>query len=749
MKRFKTIYLILLLSVCSALPTSAQALAFPSAEGFGQFATGGRGGETYVVTNLNDDGEGSLRKGIVKHGPRTIVFAVSGTIELKSSLDINKGDISIFGQTAPAGGITIKGYPVTIKADNVIMRYLRFRMGDINNIEGDALGCRNTKNVIIDHCSISWGTDENGSFYNNKNFTLQWCIISEALNQSVHRKGAHGYGGIWGGVRASFHHNLIVNNNSRNPRFSGSSTTENSENEFVDFRNNVIYNWGDNNIYGGEKGSYNIVNNYFKYGPATTSSKLNRIVSPSEPYGQFYVDGNYVFGYENISNNNWDGGVQCDHPEATKRDAPITISNNTHTSSALDAYTDVLKNAGANNYRDSVDLRVVENTRQGTADYKKGIIDSQEDVGGWPLITSKKAKEDSDKDGMPDNWELQNNLDPKTHDANLHTLDEQYTNLEVYSHSLTEVVVKKKIIKGEVYDFIVDSSGTGDFKTVQEAINAVPNFRKNETKIFIKNGVYKEKLVLPGSKTNVTFIGEDKYETILTYDDFAKKNNAFGEEMGTTGSSSFFVFGDDFKAHNITFENSSGPVGQAVAVRVDGDRVIFQNCRFLGNQDTLYLHGNQSRQYYVDCYIEGTVDFIFGWSTAFFENCEIYCKSKGYITAASTNKESNYGFVFKNCKITGNAEEHTFYLGRPWRDYAQTVWIDCFMDKHIKPEGWHNWNKPNAEKTSFYAEFNSTGPGASDKRAKWTKRISKKDKELYTMEKVLKGSDNWNPKNHL
>lgn len=429
-----------------SLTTYAQQLAFPGAEGFGKYATGGKGGLVYTVTNLNDDGEGSLRKGIIKSEARTIVFAVSGTIELKSKLDINqgKGNLSILGQTAPGEGITIKGYPVTIKADNVIIRYLRFRMGDINNIEGDALGCSNTNNVIIDHCSISWGTDENASFYNNKNFTLQWSIISEALNRSVHSKGAHGYGGIWGGVNASFHHNLIANNNSRNPRFSGSSTTQNAENEFVDFRNNVIFNWGDNNIYGGEKGTYNIINNYFKSGPATTSSKLDRIVSPNEPYGAFYVDGNYVHGYEDITKNNWDGGVQCENPENAKLNNEIDIFENIKTEIALEAYESVLKQAGASIFRDAVDARTVNSTREGRVNYKNGIIDSQEIVGGWPILKSEKAKEDSDNDGMPDSWEFENKLDPKTNDANLNTLDKNYTNIEVYANGLIDSFLKKK-----------------------------------------------------------------------------------------------------------------------------------------------------------------------------------------------------------------------------------------------------------------------------------------------------------------
>lgn len=433
---FHKLYILLILSILFYHSNFSQQLAFPTAEGFGQFTTGGRNGLTYVVTNLNDDGEGSLRKGILKSGPRTIVFGISGTIELQSKLDINKGDLTILGHTAPDGGITIKGYPVTIKADNVIIRYLRFRMGDVNQIEGDALGCRNTNNVIIDHCSISWGTDENASFYNNKNFTLQWCIISEALNNSVHSKGPHGYGGIWGGVRASFHHNLIVSNNSRNPRFSGSSTTENSENEFVDFRNNVIYNWGDNSIYGGEKGTYNIINNYFRFGPATTSSKLDRIVSPSEPYGQFFVDGNYVFEHENISKNNWDGGVQCKNPEAVKRNTPINISNNIKTTNAQTAFEEVLKKAGASLQRDSVDTRIVLNAKEGTTDYKNGIIDSQENVGGWPIIQPRESKKDSDMDGIPNQWEKEHHLNCKINDANHFTLDKNYTNIEVYSNSL-------------------------------------------------------------------------------------------------------------------------------------------------------------------------------------------------------------------------------------------------------------------------------------------------------------------------
>ena len=311
-------------------------------------------------------------------------------------------------------------------------------MGDVNGIEGDALGCRNTENVIIDHCSISWATDENASFYNNKNFTFQWNIVSEALNRSVHKKGAHGYGGIWGGVNASFHHNLIANNNSRNPRFSGSKTTKNSEDEFVDFRNNVIYNWGENSIYGGEEGTYNIVNNYFKSGPATTSSKLDRIVSPSEPYGKFYVDGNYVYNYQDITNNNWNGGVQCNQPELTKLEKAVDINNNVLTTNTEIAYKNVLKQAGASFNRDKVDKRIIKSIKKDKPSYKNGIIDSQDNVGGWPKIKPKKAPKDSDNDGIPDKWERKLQLNKNKKDAHLNTLNEHYSNIEVYANMLVD-----------------------------------------------------------------------------------------------------------------------------------------------------------------------------------------------------------------------------------------------------------------------------------------------------------------------
>ncbi|WBL23145.1 pectinesterase family protein [Zunongwangia sp. HRR-M8] len=693
-----------------------QILAFPGAEGFGKYTSGGRGGQVYKVTNLNDSGEGSLRKGIQKKEPRTIVFEISGTINLKSSLDINRGNLTIAGQTAPGGGITLKGYPVKVKADNVIIQYLRFRMGDINGVEDDALGGRGNSDIMIDHCSISWATDENSSFYWNKNFTMQWCIISEALNRSVHHKGAHGYGGIWGGQNASFHHNLIASNSSRNPRFGGSSSVPNKEDELVDFRNNVVFNWGFNSIYGGENGRYNVVNNYFKPGPATKEDVKARILNPSKPYGQFFVEGNYVEGSQTVSRNNWQGGIQCDDPMKSKASKMFDILNNIDTEDATTAYNNVLKNAGASLYRDEVDRRIITEVRSGKTTFKNGIIDSQEDVGGWPILKNGKSKKDSDDDGMPDDWEKNKNLNPHKKDATSNNLDNRYTNIEIYIQNIT---------KTPMFDFVVAKDGSGDFSTLTELINNLPNFRKNITRVYIKNGVYKEKLVLPASKTNIEFIGEDKNRTIITYDDYASKLNSFGEGLGTTGSTSFFIFGDNFSAENITFENSAGQVGQAVAVRVDGNNAHFKNCKFLGNQDTLYLHGQNSNQFYENCYIEGTVDFIFGWSSAIFYQCEIKSKRDGYVTAASTEKGASYGIVFIECNFTAEGiGPNSVYLGRPWRNYAQTVLVNCELQDHIKLEGWHNWEKPEAEETVFYAEYNSTGPGASNNRVNWAKNLT-------------------------
>lgn len=448
------------------IPVEEEAYAFPGAEGFGRKVTGGRGGKVLFVTNLEDSGPGSLRSAVQSSGSRYVVFNVSGTIELKSALKIRNNNITIAGQTAPGDGICIKNYPVEVSADNVIIRFLRFRMGDEAQQEADALGGRFHKNIIIDHCSMSWSTDECVSFYANENTTIQWCIVSESLRNSVHVKGAHGYGGIWGGRYASFHHNLLAHHDSRNPRLGEEAGKSFALTDLVDLRNNVIYNWGSNSCYGGEAMNVNIVNCYYKPGPA--SKNRERIISidknkdpASEIYnrwGKFYIDGNYIEGSERASEDNWTygvynqfhssyGTVSDEEKTAMRLLHPLPTDANVITHSAQVAYEKVLDFAGASLRRDMVDKRIIENVRNGTYTAEgsngstKGIIDSQYDVGGWPELKSTEPSIDTDNDGMPDEWEIKMGLDPNKANATGRDLSTVYDNIEVYINSLVQQII--------------------------------------------------------------------------------------------------------------------------------------------------------------------------------------------------------------------------------------------------------------------------------------------------------------------
>ncbi len=450
---------------------AAETPAFPGAEGFGRYTTGGRGGEIIYVTNLDDDGDGSLREAIETDGARIIMFKVSGIIELESTLNISNGDVTIAGQSAPGDGICIKNYSVSVSADNVIIRYMRFRMGDEEETEDDALRGRYYSNIIIDHCSMSWSTDECSSFYNNSEFTMQWCVLSESLRESVHDKGTHGYGGIWGGQGASFHHNLLAHHDSRNPRMCGSRYTGEPDLELVDMRNNVIYNWGGNSGYGAEGGNYNLVNNYYKPGPATESGVDDRIFSPNDDdgsntneegvWGTFYVDGNYMYGSSTVTSDNWEGidlNPQSSSDNTTKDDIKSSTSFDygditTHTAS--NAYSAVLEYVGASLVRDEIDERIVDETENGTYTYEgsngstNGLIDSQSDVGGWPTYSSSTAPTDSDEDGIPDSWESSYGLDSDdASDGSSYSLSSYYTNVEVYLNSLVADITEAQNADG-------------------------------------------------------------------------------------------------------------------------------------------------------------------------------------------------------------------------------------------------------------------------------------------------------------
>jgi pectinesterase len=298
--------------------------------------------------------------------------------------------------------------------------------------------------------------------------------------------------------------------------------------------------------------------------------------------------------------------------------------------------------------------------------------------------------------------------------------------------------------KGET-NLVVAADGTGQFKTVQQAIMAVPaGSADSPVFIRIKPGTYKELVYVQREKRFFHLVGEDAKRTLLTFDLNARMPGPDGKEIGTFRTASTVVDADDFTAENLTFENSAGPVGQALAIRIEGDRVVFRNCRFLGWQDTILE--NRGRHYYRDCYIAGHVDFIFGGATAFFEKCHIHCLKDGYITAASTPDTQPFGFVFRDCRITGETPDVRTYLGRPWRLHASTMFLNTEMEQAVRPAGWHNWNKPEAERTARYAEYHNTGPGANpEARVKWARQLGVAEAQPITADKVLRGADGWMP----
>ena len=574
-------------SVIAAMALSTAAMAqdvpaFPGAEGHGRYATtGGRGGKVYHVTNLNDSGTGSLRWALSQAGPRTIVFDVSGYIDLKSNLAITS-NTTIAGQTAPGSGITLRYYTIELtKCDNVIIRFIRFRRSQVKNVNdgADATWGRYRKNIILDHCSFSWSIDEVASFYDNRNFTMQWCNVTEALANPGHSKGAHSYGGIWGGKEASFHHNFIAHVQNRAPRFNGAryewkgydqTRYPNAiQAEIVDFRNCVMYNWGNGNgCYGGPGGGYiNMVNNYYKAGPGTKSKTRVTQVSVADnsnggdtPHmgyaSRYYINGNYVTAASTPENYDWKGVIydnglstingekyikDADHLYGEEQtyvkdadgvdcirlriDEPVATGDVT-THSAKEAFEKVLAYCGASLYRDDVDARLVEEAKTGTTTYTgaiaktAGILDVindpsaatvDEGTASYPELVNEARPDsyDSDKDGMPDEWEMLNGLDPNdASDAITYTLDTErgwYTNLEVYLNSVVQHIVQAQNSDAEsaVDEYYPECKSTGidTMESEHSAIARIEYFALNGMKLAQPNkGINVRKIQLTNGK---------------------------------------------------------------------------------------------------------------------------------------------------------------------------------------------------------------------------------------------------------
>ena len=437
--------------------------AFPSAEGFGKYTSGGRGGLVYIVSNLNDSGQGSLRWALEAKGPRIVVFEISGTIELNNPIYVKDGNLTIAGQTAPGDGITLKNFPLRIRnKDNIIIRFIRFRMGDLMKKENDVFEAQFCTGLMVDHCSFSWGIDETLSIYNIENATVQNSIIAEGLNDSYHSKGPHGFGSLMAGNGLSLYQNLWSHFTLRMPSLSGMGIRG-----IIDIRNNVFYNWEFRPTNNGPKCTANIVGNYYKPGPATIKrggSAPKFFFWPSlanqnpDNYGKFYLEGNILYGRPEINSNQWMGVTlennknnelyleRLKNKNNSGELVPFYIPDSLYsrTLSAQEAFEKLLTNVGASLVRDSVDERIIHEVRTGTTTYKgsktglPGIIDSQEDVGGWPELKSLPAPKDSDRDGMPDEWEIANGLDPERRDDRFYDLHPHYTNLEVYLNSLVE-----------------------------------------------------------------------------------------------------------------------------------------------------------------------------------------------------------------------------------------------------------------------------------------------------------------------
>ena len=637
MNKNKRLYLyMIMIIICTSFSQMGLAKektpAFPGAEGYARYITGGRGGTVYHVTSLADDGTaGTLRWAINKSGARTIIFDVSGTIHLTSALYISQSNVTIAGQTAPGDGICVTDYPFAIKANNVIVRYLHIRLGNSNvTVDGadgwDGFGGFDQSNIMIDHCSISWSIDECCSVLGNKTSTVQWCLISQSLQDAGHSKGSHGYGGNWGGSGASFHHNLMCHHESRVPRLGPRPTTQMDER--MDMRNNVLYNWGGNGCYGGENMNVNIVNNYYKPGPATLTRSTNiqqriaaigirttEYVTDNPAYapalhkwGKFYVTGNVNSKYDIVTNDNWsygiynqidasgnDGTYTAATKDTIKLSSPIDfVHTTTHT--AAQAYEKVVKYAGCCINRDWLDALMASDTQNGVATYtggsgkftgdntnRPGIIDSQydnkpadasADWSPWPTLNSTTAPADTDGDGMPDTWETSNGLNPNDASDGNTAGSDGYTNLENYLNSIVADITTNELEGGTV----MGSEIEGDYQTSTHELSQATNSTNTTSEYTFDNGFSitnaNNKAYATGTNNCIKFSAGLQYTIVIPsnlavtaieivgYDNYTDLDAYLGELGGVTYAETQYVFPKDKSVKDYTITFANPVTGK-------------------------------------------------------------------------------------------------------------------------------------------------------------------------------------------
>lgn len=794
--------MVTLLFVALGFHLLAQTPAFPTAEGYGKYAKGGRGGVVVEVTTLEDNpsnpSEGSLRWAL-KQGyeiktdpiigdfkvylPLTIVFRVSGIIDLKGNeLKAKRNNLTIAGQTAPGDGICIMGESFNLGGSkNVVVRHLRFRTGgytsDSVEVNAACVILENGGNFIFDHCSMSWSSEELCDFADGGNITAQWCIFSEGLYASVNGKGARGYGPVIAGSGASYLHNLIAHNKSRSPRFGVSSTVD--PNVLIDYVNNVNYNFGKKaSCYGGENRMgpngtvrINMVNNYYKQGPAYSNDKSAVFIGASHYgnqqgtyYSKWHLNGNYIEGEKNaaLNDNNYLGLELDEHQDY---DPSVTIDDlksdhhevvMVNTESAQDAFNSIMVNSGAFP-RDTVDSRVVYEAMSGTATYGgihnnhaiDGIIDKPEDVGGWPEYNTYNTITDNDHDGMDDAWETANGLDPTDPEDRNRVVKSGYTVLEVYLNSLVgeHIDLNYEISENKIHDFVVAKDSSGDFTSINAAIDAALD-NGERTTIFIKKGIYEEKVFIGNrwetSNKVISLIGENVDSVVVVWDDYHGKEITYPGKDGTISADgmtapTMTVTSPNFYMENITVKNPSTEA-QAEALYQAGDRQTLKNCKILGNQDT-HRTKKGRRYFYFRTMIEGGVDFIYAGGTCYFYQCDIVSNRDGYITAPedvpysarlASGKTLRYGFFFKDCDIlaTDNVTDESVYLGRPWQPECGSVFLNSRLGSHIRTSGWQAWG--GSETSACFAEYKSMNADGStlidvSNRVDWSQQLTTSD----------------------